>query len=99
MGGVAGVELNYTDLQLYDERFSTSDDLNTYLQTLYTSGNPLTLYVKTPMPTIEEFDFDNTYIVWDKGFEQVLTPEDENGFTCFDYGANTTEENTYYTII
>jgi hypothetical protein len=49
--------------------------------------------------TSTPIDFDNEYLVWDKGEEQVLTPEDENGFTSFDYGANTTEENEYMILL
>lgn len=43
--------------------------------------------------------FDNKYLVWNNGSETVLTPTDESGRTCFDYGANTTEENSYYVIV
>lgn len=49
--------------------------------------------------TITPIDFHNQYLVWNNGAEQVLSPKDENGFTCFDYGANTTEENSYYVIV
>jgi hypothetical protein len=49
--------------------------------------------------TSTPIDFNNEYLVWDKGLEQVLTPEDENGLTCFDYGVNTTEDNSYYVIV
>jgi hypothetical protein len=49
--------------------------------------------------TTEPITFDNKYLVWDKGIEQVLTPKDDNGKTCFDYGANTNEENTYYVML
>lgn len=49
--------------------------------------------------TIIPLPFDNQYLVWDKGIEQVLTPKDESGKTCFDYGANTTVENEYMILL
>ena len=50
-------------------------------------------------PTYEPIIVDNKILSWDKGAQQVLTPKDENGKTCFDDGANTTEEINYYVIV
>ena len=74
--------------------FSTLDECKAYF-----NDNPITFKYKTVTPTYEPITFDNQYLVWDKGIEQVLTPKDDNGKTCFDYGANTTEENSYYVIV
>ncbi len=70
-----------------------------YLKKLFENNNPLTVAYKLETPTYEPITFDNQYLVWDKGTEQVLTPKDEKGNTSFDYGANTTEENHYYVIV
>ena len=65
----------------------------------YIKANPLTLVSKLLEPTVTELDFNNEYLVWDKGQETVLTPTDESGNTCFDYGANTTTETDYWVIV
>jgi hypothetical protein len=65
----------------------------------YFNQHPFTFRYKLKTPTITPIDFDNEYLVWDKGEEQVLTPEDENGNNCFDYGANTTEKNEYIALL
>jgi hypothetical protein len=79
-------------------RLSNASIHNVELLQNYLANNPLTVAYKLARPTYEPISFDNEYLVWDKGEEQVLTPEDENGLTCFDYGANTTEENEYIVL-
>jgi hypothetical protein len=62
--------------------------------------NPPTVAYKTAEPlSTEPITFTPEYIGYDKGSEEVLTPTDESGNTCFDYGANTTEDNSYYVIV
>lgn len=68
------------------------------LKTWLTANIPTIIY-KTQNVTTEPFDKKLEYIVWDKGMEQVLTPVDGGGKTCFDYGCGTTEDNTYFVVV
>lgn len=70
--------------------FSNIDECKTYF-----NANPLTFKHKTVTPTYEPITFNNQYQVWDKGMEQIITPE-EDGRNCFDYRANPTVTAKYY---
>jgi hypothetical protein len=100
---VEGVSTNGGQIEIYDENYNTPDSVDAfkaYLKELYESGNPLIVVAKTAEPiSTEPITFTPEYIVYDKGSEEVLTPTDESGNTCFDYGANTTEEIEYMILL
>jgi hypothetical protein len=50
-------------------------------------------------PTYKVLDVNTEILAKKGGIEQVITPKDENGHTCFDCGANTTEKLTYITVL
>lgn len=77
----------------------TLEEWKAYLKGLYNAGTPLVVALHKATPTTSELDFNNYYLAWDKGQETVLTPTDESGNTCFDYGANTTTETDYLIIV
>jgi hypothetical protein len=87
-------------IYIKDSRFNgDTEAFKAFLQSLATNGTPLKVAYKLATPTYEPITFNNQYVVWDKGTEQVITPTDENGLTSFDYGAKTKEENSYYVIV
>jgi hypothetical protein len=50
-------------------------------------------------PTYKVLDVNTKVLAKKGGIEQVITPKDENGLTCFDYGVNTTEDNEYIVLL
>lgn len=50
-------------------------------------------------PTYKVLDVNTEILAKKGGIEQVITPKDENGLTCFDYGVNTTEDNEYIVLL
>ena len=65
----------------------------------YLSQHPFFVVFKKFGATTEPITFDNQYVVDSLGEEEVITPKDEKGLTCFDYGANTTEDIVYFAIL
>lgn len=78
--------------------FNTAEEFMQFLKDMYAKGTPVVVLYKLKTPIIENISFNNQYRVWNKGLEQVLTPKDESGLTCFDYGVKTKEENEYIVI-
>lgn len=55
-----------------------------------------TITVRTNIPQLQDLEFNNKYTVWRLGTEEVLSPLDSDGNTCYDYGANNTITADYY---
>lgn len=65
----------------------------------YFNQHPFWFVVRQNVATIEPITFENEYMITKGGQEEVITPKDDRGYTSFDYGANTTEDITYFTIL
>ena len=84
---------NRTDIFIRDTAYSTVEDWKAHLAELYASGNPVIVAYELATPTVEPFEFDNNYIVWDKGLETIL------GNSNAVFGANPTIKNEYITLL
>ena len=91
------IQFNESELSSFISQDMSSD---TKISTLkaYLSQHPFWIVAHLSSATLEPITFDNQYMVDSQGQEEVITPK-ENGLTSFDYGANTTEETIYYTIL
>jgi hypothetical protein len=98
-GSATGVAVYGTTIRIADNRFTTADELKAYFAEQYANGTPIKVAYHLATPTYEPITFDNKYLVWDKGTEQVITPTDERGLTCFVYGAKTKEEIEYMILL
>jgi hypothetical protein len=98
--GIEGICISDNFVRIVDNRFSTIDEFKAYLRDLNNQGKPLTIVYETEQVVEEnDFAFDNQYLVWDKGQETILSPNDSDGLNSFDYGANPTIENDYYVLV
>ena len=81
----------------------TDEDKIEAFKTWFATAIPTIIY-KTTEESVEPLEGlwgsvpDLSYVVWDKGIEQVLTPVEGNK-TCFDYGCGTSEDNTYFVVV
>lgn len=90
---------NYTVPNIYIrpvQKYNSVEEFKAYIKNLYDSGNPIQISYELANPTREKIIFNNSYFVWNKGFEKIESSYDERGLTSFDYGANTIEENDYF---
>ena len=74
----------------------TLSEWKEYVKNLYNSGNPLVIVAKNiDVISTEPITFNNKYSIDDNGSEETLVP-DENGLTCYDYGAKPSIHRWYY---